>query len=70
MATRTEQGDKWQERGRRGRMFTVQQAAGGFHGPRMALCTFEGGSKRRGEGPRTVLVFNSTLAKRFVRVPS
>lgn len=56
-------GDRFQENGKRGRVFTVTGASA--HG--FARCTFEGGSKRRGES-RTVTISWSTLRRYFTVV--
>lgn len=54
-------GDKFQERGHRARVFTIVSVH-----PEHCVLTFTGGSRRRGEGPRTVSVFHRTLRRHFV----
>ncbi len=57
-------GDRFQERGARGRIFRVVAR----HAYGLAMCEFDGGSKRRGEETRTVEICTDTLRKRFVLI--
>lgn len=62
---RIEVGQQFKERGARSRIFAVVEDRGVW----WKLCSFTGGSKRRGES-RTVLISSATLRKRFTAVAS